>query len=481
VTTPSDSACRPTNVRYVVLLVLCLATVINYVQRNCIGPAETTVRGSLDLSKIDTGNAISVFFVVYALMQIPSGWLAQRWGPRLALTVFAVGWSVSLGLSALANGFAGLFSARIAMGALQAGIFPCCTLAIAAWLPPTRRAFASAMLNSFMLIGGAAGAQLAGVLLTPLGWRGLFAAYAVPGVAWAAFFYVWFRDRPENHSAVNAAELEIIGVRPHPRPPADALEKTKTIFEERKRAENVAANVDAVTPESGPAPDGPREASAIRKPQSAIRNPGGIAVVFLSLTMWLVGIQQAFRAGANRFYDNWLPTYLQEDRGLSKERAANLSSWPQYTGVFGGLVGGILSDWVLQRTGSRRAGRKGVAVASLLFGSLFFVAAYFTADVAWSVVLLSAGSFVTIFSAPCAYALTMDLGGRNLGIVFSTMNMAGNLGSFAFTWAAPRLVAWRGWDACLFVFAGAHVASAICWLFINPEGTIGEPQTTRPV
>ena len=71
---------------------------------------------------------------------------------------------------------------------------------------------------------------------------------------------------------------------------------------------------------------------------------------------------------------------------------------------------------------------------------------------------------------------TIDLGGRNLGIVFSTMNMAGNLGSFAFTWAAPRLVQSGGWDACLFVFAGAHIAAALCWLFINPEGVIGEPR-----
>ena len=175
VTTPFTSQ-RPTNVRYVVLLVLCLATVINYVQRNCIGPAETTVREGLHLTKSDTGDVISVFFIVYALMQVPSGWVSQRWGPRLALTVFAVGWSVALGLSALATNYWDLFAARVAMGALQAGIFPCCTLAMAAWLPPTRRAFASAMLNSFMLTGGAAGcrtlrrvagtARLAGALRT---------------------------------------------------------------------------------------------------------------------------------------------------------------------------------------------------------------------------------------------------------------------------------------------------------------------------
>jgi MFS family permease len=469
---------RPTHVRYVVLLVLCLATVINYVQRNCIGPAETTVRADLGLTKLDTGDVISVFFVVYALMQIPSGWLAQQWGPRLALTVFAVGWSLSLGLSALATGFRGLFSARIAMGALQAGIFPCCTLAIAAWLPPTRRAFASAMLNSFMLIGGAAGAQLSGVLLGPLGWRGLFAAYALPGVAWAAFFYVWFRDRPENHPAVNDAELNLIGFKPPPRLPAEALQRTTSIFEARKKGENLAANVGAVVAKADdPAgEESPPSSGANPSSTPPVRIRASFVVVFLSLTMWLVGIQQAFRAGANRFYDNWLPTYLQEARGCTKVTAANLSSWPQYAGVIGGLVGGLLSDWVLQRTGSRRAGRQGVAVGSLLLGSLFFALAYFTPDVTAAVLLLSAGAFLTIFAAPCAYALTMDLGGRNLGIVFSTMNMAGNLGSTAFTWAVPRLNEWGGWDATLFVFAGAHIAAALCWLPLNPNGVIGEPR-----
>ena len=475
--TSPPAAERPTNVRYVVLLVLCLATVINYVQRNCIGPAETTVRGDLGLTQFDTGNAMSVFFAVYALMQIPSGWLAQRWGPRLALTVFAVGWSLSLGLSALSTGFAGLFTARIAMGALQAGIFPCCTLAMAAWLPPTRRAFASAMLNSFMLIGGAAGAQLAGVLLTPLGWRGLFAAYALPGIAWAAFFYVWFRDRPENHSAVNAAELELIGVKMPARPLNYALETTKHILEQRKQPDGLAANRDAFAKriENASFVDAPRSGGAEASTSPPLPQPqGSFSLVFLSLTMWLVGLQQAFRAGSNRFYDNWLPTYLQEARACSKLTAANLSSWPQYAGVIGGLVGGLLSDWVLQRTGSRRAGRQGVAIASLLLGSLFFVAGYYTPDVTAAMLLLSAGTFITIFAAPCSYALTMDLGGRNLGIVFATMNMFGNLGSFAFTWAAPRFVAWRGWDACLFVFAGAHIAAALFWLVLNPNGVIGD-------
>src|SRR5205823_4336627 len=104
-------------------------------------------------------------FLTYSIMQIPSGWLAQRWKPRRALAVFAAGWSMALVLLALATGLTGLRAARLVMGALQAGIFPCATLILVAWYPASQRGLTSALLNSFMLIGGAAGSMLSGVLV----------------------------------------------------------------------------------------------------------------------------------------------------------------------------------------------------------------------------------------------------------------------------------------------------------------------------
>src|SRR5262249_40578774 len=151
-------------------------------------PAETTIRADLGLQITQTGDAISAFFLTYALLQVPSGWLAQRWGARAALAFFTAGWSVAVGLSALAGGLAGLLVARLALGAFQAGIFPCAPLILAVWSPASRRGLASALLNSFMLIGGAFGSMLTGVLLGPVGWRWLFALYALPGLLWAAWF-----------------------------------------------------------------------------------------------------------------------------------------------------------------------------------------------------------------------------------------------------------------------------------------------------
>ncbi len=424
----------PTSVRYYVLAALLAITAINYVQRNSIGAAETTIRADLHLDMRDTGDAISAFFLTYALLQVPSGWLAQRLGPRAALTLYAAGWSACTGLCALAAGLFGLYAARLAMGALQAGIFPCCTLILASWYPPSRRGLASALLNSFMLIGGAVGVPLTAVLLGPLGWRAVFALYMLPGLAWAAWFFWWFRDRPEQHPHVNPAELAIIS--------------------------------------EGRGPD-----------DSAGEGRAGVpwAAIALSGSLWLLCIQQAFRAGTNRFYDTWLPTYFQEARGAGREIAGLLTGLPLLAGVVGGVVGGALSDYVLKRTGSRSAARKGVAVGSLGVGTLLYVLAYPIADVWVATLLFSAGVFITTFASPCSYALSMDIGGRHVAVVFGVFNMVGNLGSWAFIKYLPRLIPTSGgasqasdWDLALAVFAGLNVAAALCWLFIRPEQTIGE-------
>lgn len=423
---PLISASQPTRVRHLVLASLLLITAFNYLQRNSLGGAETVVRADLDLSRTDTGAAIGAFFFTYALFQVPSGWLAQRWGGRRTLAVYAAGWSLMTALSAAATTLPELLGARWAMGALQAGIFPCCTLILSAWYPATQRGFCSAMLNSFMLIGGAIASLVTGNLIGPIGWRGLFLLYSVPGLVWAFWFAWWFRDRPRDHPRVNSEELALIG--------------------------------------------------AAAKAASAAPIPW-LRILFHS-SLWLICLQQFFRAGALRFFDQWLPTYLQEVRGQSIESANYWTSLPMLAGVFGGPLGGILSDAILRRTGSRRLARNGVAIGGLLGGLSCYVLSYFIADVRGAVLMASLGVCIYTFSSPCAYALSMDMGGRNIGIIFGAMNMVGNLGSWAFSAFLPHVVLWRGWDAALLVFAGMHVAAVLLWLPINPNGIIGEPTET---
>jgi ACS family glucarate transporter-like MFS transporter len=162
---------------------------------------------------------------------------------------------------------------------------------------------------------------------------------------------------------------------------------------------------------------------------------------------------------------------------------ANLwTSLPMLAGVIGGPLGGMLSDFVLARTGSRRAARQGVAIGSLVLGLLLCGLAYRIADVRGAVLLAGLGVLILMFCSPCAFALTMDMGGRNLGVIFGTMNMIGNFGSWAFTTYIPRVKVWWGsWDAVLLVFAALHVVAIVCWLLLNPNGVIGERADAVPL
>jgi ACS family glucarate transporter-like MFS transporter len=462
----------PTYVRHLVLAALCAITTINYIQRNSVGGAETTIRSDLHLTRNDTGDAMGAFFLTYALCQVPSGWLAQRWGGRRALTLFAAGWSIVMAFTAAATNLPALVGARWAMGALQSGIFPCCTMILASWYPATRRGLASAILNSFMLIGGVIASWMTGKLIGPLGWRWLFLLYALPGLVWAIWFAKWFRNQPREHPAVNAAELAIIS-------PESVPLRIDDITSMRDEETGITTRSEAYS--HSHAERGNEAAAEVQDLVQRVMKPSiPWAAIYLSAALWLICIQQFCRAGALRFFDQWLPTYLQEARGQSVEDANYLTSLPLLAGIIGGPVGGILSDFVLARTRSRRAARQGVAIGSILAGLLVYALAYQVSNLTGAVLLACLGLFIMTFSSPCAYALTMDMGGRNLGVIFGTMNMVGNLGSWAFTKFIPRVVTYRGWEGALVVFAAMHVIAIVCWLLLNPNGLIGERVETAP-
>lgn len=446
---------RPSWGRYQVLAFLCAAAAIAYVQRNGLATAESTIREELGLSKHQMGLVLSSFFVAYAVFQIPTGWLGDRWGSRRALPLYSMGWSAATALTACAGTFVtlrvagwtefegvGLFVAwqwflisRFLAGAAQAGIFPCAALIIAEWFPGTRRAVASGWLAGAQQVGGILAAFLTALLLPICGWRWLFVAFAVPGILWAIWFWSWFRDRPADHLGVNSAELALLAGK-HPR----------------------------VASQSGPREGTPWLALAA------------------SPAMWLICGQQFCRAFGYIFYGSWFPTYLQETRGITVMRSGLLGSLPVIATLLAAPVGGAVSDWVLQRTGRRRRARAGLSVGFLLASAGLIFAAYPIRDPISAVLLISAGSFFAGMAGTISYATTIEMAGRHVATVFATMNMSGNVGAALFPVIVPWLLAWSStpasstpatpnWDLVLFVFGGVYLVAAGCWVLLNPEGT----------
>src|SRR3984957_14457713 len=186
--------------RYQVLALLCLCALIAYVQRAALSVPAAEIAGDLRFSDLarDMGRIQSAWYLCYALMQLPSGWLADRIGSRRGLAILSVGWSLATLLCVFATDFLSLLVLWGVMGAAQAGVFPCAIKALGQIFPETERARATGLLSSGTTIGGALAPVLAAVFLESLSpcahslhidrWRLLLAAYALPGMLWAAAF-----------------------------------------------------------------------------------------------------------------------------------------------------------------------------------------------------------------------------------------------------------------------------------------------------
>jgi MFS family permease len=317
-------------------------------------------------------------------------------------------------------------AARAFMGVAQAGLVPVGVAAMSRWFPKSSQASASGGFSGFMSVGSIIAAPLTAWLVISLGWRAMFLLYAVPGLLWAAWFAVWYRDRPSIHPAVNQAERDLI--------------------------------------EGGEIPHEASEKSAV---------PWG--VLLSSPAMWFLCLQQFCRAAGYIFFASWFATYLQEARGVTILNSGWLTTLPLIADVTGCLFGGVLSDWILRRSGNRRLARQGLAVVALLLCAGLIATAFFIAHPVLAVLVISAGMFCAATANPILSATVMSLGGPHVATVSATANMSGNLGAAAFPIVVPWLLANAGgWNAVLAGFASLYVIAAVFWFLIRANGSLFE-------
>jgi ACS family glucarate transporter-like MFS transporter len=430
----------PTHVRYLVLVWLCAAAMIAYTQRNTLGAVEKDMREELSLTSDESAKIMATgFFATYALGQVPAGWLGQVWGSRRALALFSAICSAATGLCAAAGRLPVFVFLRATMGINQAGLFPCTTGTIKSWFPGSQWGMANGFLTAFQQVGGAGGTIVAAYVGTLLGWRWTFAVFAVPGMIWAIWFYYWFRDRPEEHASVSDGELALL----------------------RTSAEQ-----------------------ALRSSDTEQAEPIPWVALLLSPALFWICFQQFFRGAGYIFYSTWFPTYLRDSFGVTREAAGWMTSMPLWANAIGCIAGGAFSDWLLQRSGSRRISRQGLAVVSqLACAGLTFVAIR-VPDPTTFVAIMSFGSFCAAAGGPLAYAVSIDMGGKHVRPIFSLMNMWGNLGSLAFPMVVARLIGEHpkpaDWAPVLPAFGIIYLIAGLAWLGFNPDRQILPAEAPAP-
>lgn len=425
---------QPTRVRFVVLALLGLAPACAYSTR-VISAFNTTLAEEFGISNQEVGGVIAGFALGYFVFQVPGGIFANVFGVRLVLPLLGLAWSLSAVWGSFARSADELFYSRVLLGIAQAGLVPCCASVVAEWFPLKRRGVVSSVMSGSMQAGAIVATSLSARLLETAGWRNLLLSYALFGVAWSALFYVMFRNRPEQHPDTNEAE--------------------RALIQEGRRATNS------------------EQARALSKGEDR-----PYLRVLLILSLFGYFLQALFRAYGYEFYTSWFPAYLEKAFGVERSQAGELAAWPLVAYFSGSMLGGLLLDWVLIVTGSRWLSRCGLAVAVMTASAGCFTLATLCDEPHYVVAVLTLGCVFASIAGPANWAAGMDLGGRHTAVVFGTMNMIGNVGSFLCPQHVGRLfdhieATSASWHLVLWLFVGIHLAAALSWLIVVPT----EPRT----
>ncbi len=426
---------RPTRVRYSMIAATTLVAVMLYLDRVCLSIVGEQIKPDLQLTDEQFTDLLSAFFWAYALFQLPAGWLGDRYGPRRVLAAYLLLWSACTGLMGLANGFAALFALRLGCGVFEAGAYPLAAGVVRRWVPAAERGTASGL----VAVGGRVGAATAPMLTAGLaagaadGWRRPFLLYGAVGVVGAVGYFLWFRDRPDRHPAVNRAEADLIAG-------GDVPVETRV----------------------GPPP---------------------VGAFVHSRALWLNSLVQFLTNFAWVFIIAQFPTYLKQVFDTPLKLRAVYQALPLYAGIVGMLLGGVVTDRAVRRLGLRWGRAAPMAGSRLVVGAAY-LACLGANDPLTVTLLMCVVAWATDVGVAPMWAWGQDVGGRHVGAVVGWANMWGNFGAAAAPLVFQRLLRANpddpaaGWQSAFLLCAVLQVVAAVAALGVDASRPIGE--VTRP-
>jgi len=296
------------NLRWIIISLIAIATVVNYIDRNALAIMWPGISEELGLDKNDYALIISFFMVGYAIGQSLFGKIFDMIGTRLGFVLAIVVWSISIILHAFAKSVSGFGLARFGLGIGEAGNWPGATKSNAEWFPVHERALAQGIFNSGSALGGVVSAPVIALLYIQFGWQGTFIAIGALGFVWLIPWWVIAKSSPDSHPWLSAEEREYI------------LTGQKVDDEEYEAA-------------------APSWLEMLRYRQS-----------------WAVIASRFFIDPVWWLFVSWLPIYLADQFGFDIKQIG-LFAWVPYAGaaigaVFGGWLAGRLlkNGWSVNKT-----------------------------------------------------------------------------------------------------------------------------------
>ena len=417
-----SEAVRASGIRHRIIGVTMLMAFVLYLDRICMGEIvkSASFLGETGLEKAQIGRILGAFYLSYAVMQIPAGWLSDRFGARSMLTFYIAAWSVCTAWTGMVNGFAGLMVARLLCGVAEAGAYPTSMALVRKWIPLEGRARASGTVAFGGRIGGTLAPFLTIWMIVALGsWRYSLWVDGVLGLLIAAVFWAVTRSSPEEHPGVNDAELRLIG----------AVKQEAPL----------------------------RLGELWRVLGACVRNVG----------LWANALCQTLINIGWGFLVTWLPTYLVEKHGVEPVQGGRMLSGVLALGMLGQIAGGYYCDWTTRRLGLRW-GRVAPVMTAVIACAVAYACCPFLESVWGLVVCCALVSFFVDLGNPATWAFMGDIGGRATAVAGGWGNMWGNLGASFGSVLVPWLMA-RGQDhGTMPVFLTLSGAFALAGLVVIP-------------
>ena len=404
-----------------------LVSAIAYLDRVNLSIAGQAVQKDHGLTDVQLGWVFSAFLIGYAMFQVPGGWLADRYGPRIVISAGVVWWGVFTALTALVPpglvaSVALLLGTRFLLGAGEAVLFPSSNKLVSAWIPSSERGLANGLIFAGVGAGAGITPPLIIYILTYWGWHASFYASASIGLLIGLGWFLLVRDKPRSHPFASTEEVK-----------------------------KIEAGIPA--------------ASHAEAPALSWR------AILGSRNVWAVTASYFTFGYVTYIFFSWFFIYLSRVRGLDLKSSALYSMLPFLAMVGGALLGGWVADWITLHV-SRRLGRCGVAAFGLLLASVFLALATQVESARVASIVLAGGAGAIYLSQSAFWAVTADIAGKSAGTVSGLMNMGGQLGGAVTASLTPWIAEHFGWTASFLTAAVVCLVGSFAWGLVRPDQPI---------
>ncbi|MFE4075709.1 MFS transporter [Peribacillus sp. YIM B13477] len=392
-----NSLQKKTRFRWVVMLLIFLTYMIAGADRANISVVIPYFQKEFELSNTDIGAMASLFYIGYAIIQIPAGFIYSKFGTRKIFTFSMIVTSAATLFIGTASSALQLKIGRILLGVAEGPLPVGIISTINRWFPGKEKGTATGIYMSAIKFAPAIVPPLCAYIIYTFGWREVFYIFAIPGFIFALFWLWLVKDNPEESPHCSKEEIDYI-----------KSEKPSTIDEKIK---------------------GNKKKYSMKWVDKIIRTKKVDFLdtnrkVFLSWNIWGCTLGYFFMVGIVYAIMTWIPTYLVNVKKYSIMEMGFVASSPWIGAMLGNLIGGWVSDNIFNK---RRKPLMIVTAASTIF-SMYALLYAPNNPMFLSIVLLITGILLNLgYSAFLAYPMGIT-SKEKLPLAASIVNTGGSLG-----------------------------------------------------